>query len=209
MAASLPLNMGSRFTTDTLRRDLSLLQDPLSAAPFRGKMDAESPHRLLRGELQPLRAVQVTRAMGGKLTDLIWTTWAGVFLISGRVRELMQHNKVSGWTTYAVQVFDADGTEIEGYHGFAVTGRCGPFDPDRSELVTKPPPTPQGRPALFRRGLVFDLDTWDGSDVFCPSIEGYKHVICVDRVRKLLAREKVTNVRWERLSEYEVLVKTL
>jgi hypothetical protein len=189
--------------------NLYLLADPLSEAPFRGAIRIENPPRLLRGELIPEEPIQVLRAMGGKLTDLIWTTWAGVFLISDRVREMLESAQVTGWATYPVVVFDANGAAVPSYHGFAVTGRCGLFDPERSQLVTKPPPTPRGRPALVRRGLCFDHSTWDGSDVFCSADEGSTIVVCADRARKLLAKHRVTNVRWQKLSDFEVLLKAL
>lgn len=143
--------------------------------------------------------------MGGRPQDFIWTTWAGVFLISDRVRQLLEEEQITGWLTYAVELTDRQEGALSGYFGFAVTGRCGPFLPKKSEVVIKPPPVPGGRSAAHRRGLFFDPSTWDGSDIFC-SEDGTGFVVATKRVVELVDRSRITNVAFETLADYETLI---
>jgi hypothetical protein len=201
--------MDSKSTTRAFPgfENLFRLTDILANPPFRGEMSIEKPFRLLRGELSPAAPVRVKHAMGGKPGDLIWTTWAAVFLIAERVRKLLEDAHVTGWKTYPVEVTDRQKAIVPGYHGFAVTGRCGAFDPSKSQIVIKPAPVPRGRASPFRRGLYFDPATWDGSDVFC-SDDGSGTVVVTPRVQELFRRNKLTNVRFQRLTDFEVLVAT-
>ncbi len=147
----------------------------------------------------------VEHAMGGKPSDFIWTTFVTPKLISDRVAALLHEAKVAGWSTYPVRVVGKDSLEIEGFHGLAVSGRCGPIDPTLSELFLKPPPVPQGKACWHRKGLFFEPRSWDGSDIFAPS-GGGGFVFVVDRVKRLFEKAKVRNVKLTRLTEYEVLV---
>lgn len=196
--------MGSRSTSDGFPgfENLFDLKDPLSNPPFRGKVLTDQPAVLLRAEYSPAEPVRVEHAMGGRPFDLIWTTYAALFLVSDRVRVLLENEGITGWRTYPVEVTDRGGVLIPGYHGFAVTGRCGPFDPSRSQMIIKPAPVPRGRAAPYRRGLFFDPSTWDGSDVFC-SENGWLFVVVTQRVRDLFQRQKVRNVRFQRLVDVE------
>lgn len=139
---------------------------------------------------------------GGRPSDLIWTTFAGLFLVSDRLRELLESEGITGWKTYPVEVTDRSGEVYPGYHGLAVTGRCGPFDLSKSQMIIKPPPVSQGRAAPYHRGLFFDPATWDGSDVFC-SENGWLSVIVTRKVHDLARRHKVRNVEFARLIDYE------
>jgi hypothetical protein len=183
---------------------LFLITDPLSNAPFRGKLLAEAPVRLLRGELSTSRPVRVEHAMGGQLKDVIWTTWAGVFLVEQRVCDLLRRSGISGWTTYEVEVTDQRGLPVSGYSGFAVTGRCGPIDHPRAELFLKASPVPHGKATWFRKGLFLEPDSWDGSDLFCPD-DTSTFVVATERTRRLLEKSKVRNLSFKALSAYEVM----
>jgi hypothetical protein len=92
-----------------------------------------------------------------------------------------------------------DGSELPGYHGLAVTGRCGPIDDSLSDEVVLPPPVPRGRARRALRGICFDSATWDGSDVFTP--EGYTASFVVERVKTAVEAAGITNVEFARLSE--------
>lgn len=196
--------MDSKSTSDSFPgfEELYRLSDPLSNPPFRGDALTDQPAELLRAECSPAEPVRVAHAMGGRPFDLIWTTYAGLFLISSRVRDLLENEGITGWRTYPVEVTGRQGAVIPGYHGFAVTGRCGPFDLSKSQMIIKPPPVPRGRAAPYHRGLFFEPSTWDGSDVFC-SENGWLTVIVTRKVHDLFRRYKVRNVEFERLIDYE------
>lgn len=155
-----------------------------------------------RGDVRPAKPLSFHRCEGYHATDLIGTTH-GLFLISDRVVDALQRGAFTGWTTYAVEVRGPGGRHIRGYHGLAVTGRCGPLDESRSEkAILRPPPGGQAMPGL--RGVYFDLGTWDGSDIFAP--EGTTATFVVERVKTALQAIKVTNMKFDDLTKVEQLM---
>ena len=157
------------------------------------------PYALTRAEIEPSEAICFHHDEGRRLYDLVGTTWAVLDLVSDRVTSVLADNGFTGWTTYPVAIYDDRGDAIPGYHGLAVTGRCGPIDERLSPVVTLPPAVPEGEAQPHRIGLRFHPETWDGSDVFTP--EGTAHVFVAQRVRDALVEAKVTNMTLRPLTE--------
>ena len=167
-----------------------------------GSQDAIANYfALARGEDRPVEPIDFVRASGGKPHDLIGTTYAILELISPRFQAVLKEHGFSGWTTFPVRVILGDGSELDGYEGLAVIGRCGAIDDDLSEKVMLPPPVPEGRARPGLRGLCFPPKSWDGSDIFTP--EGFAAIYVVERVKEALEEARVTNVAFERLTEIE------
>lgn len=131
-------------------------------------------------------------------SDFILTTIAIPHLVSQRVIDVFRKSQFSGWTTYAVNLSGADGKPIAGYHGLAITGRCGALDKMKSLPVLKKFPA---RMSNVYRGLYFEPDTWDGSDFFAPAKGG--HIFVTERVRNALQQIKATNVSFTSMDEIE------
>jgi hypothetical protein len=199
--------MASQSTTDPFPgfENLFELQDPVANPPFRADILFDKPFRLLRAETSPTEPVRVAHAMGGRPQDFIWTTYGSVFLVSERVCKLLENARVSGWKTYPVEVIDRVGAIVPGFYGFAVTGRCGSIDPSMSHYYQKLAPVQHGKACWHRKGLYFEPRSWDGSEIFCPSGRG-GYVFVVERVKQLIEKAKVRNVKLGRLSEDEALV---
>lgn len=178
------------------------LRDPeASAEQYRGAAWWNVVERVFRGEHR-LSAPIVFHPMkhGGGSTpyDLMGTTFPPLLLISDRVVSVLRG--FSGWTTYPVEVHGKKGERIPGYHGLAVTGRCGPIDYTQSTPRVCEPPAPQGRRSRQWFGLCFDPRTWDGSDVFVP--EGTSIKVVVEAVKQALEKAKITNADFIPLTEY-------
>lgn len=139
---------------------------------------------------------------GGSPRDVVATGYAALDLFSDRVIQVLRDGGFTGWTTYPVEIYGKNGVRIDGYHGFAVTGRCGPVDWSKGKKVRKPPPVPQGQGYDAWMGLYFDPYSWDGSDVFMPE-GGATCNIVVERVKLVLEKAKVTNIRFKPLTEFE------
>ena len=161
----------------------------------------ERPEALTRAEAMPQVPVRFEHSSGKRPLDLMGTTWAVVDLVSDRFVAALENRGLTGWTTYPVAVSDADGRPLSGYHGLAVTGRCGPIDDALSPRVILPPPVPEGRTAEGRRGLLFELGSWDGTDVFCSPRRAT--IFVSNRVVDALTADAITNVEFRRTTDIE------
>jgi len=159
------------------------------------------PFAVLGNEEKPTRAIRFDfHYSGGEIVhDLIWTGWL-LPLVSTRVLSTLRQMNITGWTTYSVELYDKRGKPIPGYHGLAITGRCGAIDRSRSRKV-RHPIMPGTSPADFWQGLFFKDDRWDGSDIFLP--EGTGHKFVTQRVKNALESLKIPNIMFERLDVHE------
>lgn len=138
-----------------------------------------------------------TRHSGKDCTDVLWSTMVHLFCTSSRLNQLLGQNKISGWTTYPVEVdFDLDDCEI---FGFSITGPELSYAPEYSETIRKAIP---GRSVYrtMQKGLFFDKSDWDGSDFFLVS--GF--VVGTQKVYELFKQATVRNVLFTPLSEVEI-----
>jgi hypothetical protein len=156
---------------------------------------------IARAESLPLQPLVCRHHMGGKPRDLVGTSYATLDLLSDRVIQIFRDGGYTGWTTFPVEMFGKRGERIEGYHGFAVTGRCGPVIWAKGKKVRKPPRVPWGQSYDAWAGMYFDPDSWDGSDIFVPEATAY--TIVVEKVMLALTKAKVTNIKFEPLTEFE------
>lgn len=197
--------MGSKSTSKELPGfdKVFYLGSTGSSRPFRGSINltSEETFSLTRAEMQPSHPITVEWAMGSaKPGDVIWTTMAVVVIISDKVVQLLRSHGFTGWSLYDVSVQDKQGHLIPGYSGLAITGRCGKIDYTRTVVVPRVYPA-----GIFPigKGLLFDPESWDGSDLFMPADNvGYKFM--VDRVKKAFERAKIRNVSFTPLDQFEV-----
>ncbi len=173
-----------------------------SSRAFRGDVAVETDAiALTRAEMQPSPPIKVTWAMGGaKPGDVTWTTMGTMVIVSDSLIQLLRSHGFTGWSLYEVSVHDKQGQLLPGYSGLAITGRCGKIDYSRTIKV------PRIRPAgIFPvgKGLFFDPESWDGSDLFMPAEHvGYKFM--VGEVKKAFERAKIRNVHFTPLDQFEV-----
>ncbi len=96
--------------------------------------------------------------------------------------------------------------EIKAYHGFSVTGKCGPIDYGKSEIIEKR--IGPGKPLIkYYKGTYIGLDKWDGNDFFIP--EETIKIVVTKSVRDILRRSKLTNVCLKNLSDSEISESTV
>jgi len=158
-------------------------------------------HRLIQGVYNGISfPIIFKQDYGKKLEDVLDTGWASLFLISDKLKVVLEESAFTGWKTFAVKVLDKKGQEIQGYHGLSITGKCGKIDYSKSEIIEKRlvPNAPLGK---YYRGLHIGLGEWDGSDFFLP--EKYFGIIITSRAAEVLKKNKLTNIRLENLAEIE------
>ena len=140
-----------------------------------------------------------------KPLDMLDTGSGCLYLISDRMRKILEENQLTGWNVFSIKLLEKN-NEIPGYHGFSVLGRCGQIDYSKSEIIYK---------QMFEwsplkkhyKGEHFDLDQWDGSDFFVP--KGTSETIVTSKVADVLEKNKITNLRLTPLSDVEISESSL
>ena len=185
------------------------LRDPLSSRFIRlGSLDDElltheETHGLARGQLKPQTPIRLVSAQGSKLADILWSGYVEIFCVSERVIHLLTQGQISGWSTYPVELHDSNGDVMSGYRGFAVTGGECERDRSRSSVVAKPAPSPKGKAHDVYKGLYFQENQWDGSDMFWIRNRG---IVVTENVYQILKEAHVTNVELIALKNVEIRV---
>jgi hypothetical protein len=136
---------------------------------------------------------------GKKLCDILDTGYASLFLISDRLKAILEENKLTGWKVYPIKLYDKKNNEIFGYSGFSITGRCSPPSYAESEIIEKQY-VPTGPICKLYKGMT--INNWDGSDFFLP--EGTLHIIVSKKAADILKENKITNLDLENLAELEI-----
>jgi hypothetical protein len=90
---------------------------------------------------------------------------------------------------------------VNGYSGISILGRAAGIDSSCSERVLKPKVVDTGPRQPGFRGIYFEDDWWDGSDIFTVNNSGY--LFCKSRVKDAISTLKPTNMEFTRLVEYE------
>lgn len=136
---------------------------------------------------------------GKKLTDILDTGWPCSYLISAKLKDILEKNGFTGWVTFPIQLFDKKSNEIFGYHGFSVVGKCARIDYKKSKIIEKRL-IPTGPICQYYQGI--EVDEWDGSDFFSPDRNSSIYV--TQRVAIALKNNKITNLRLEDVAEEEI-----
>ena len=166
--------------------------------------DIKDQYALIRREYIPTEPIIYEYHSGGEPRDLIGTTLPPLKLLSNRVFDLFQENQFTGWATYPIDLYSKKNERITGYQGFSVPGRCGKIDESLSKREWRGPAVPGGARYKVWVGVYFDLNTWDGSDIFVPASSGL--VIVTERVKTAIEKAKLKNISFERLTEIEQLM---
>ena len=177
------------------------LEDPFFDYAYRigsRDHDAQQALELFWGIFNPTKPVIYKAYQGGKAADFLWG-WFGV-CVSTKIIDLLTTNKLEGWTTYPVEVYDRAERLLPGYHGFAVTSYAGERQIERSPIVESRPLFPGGKTGLIYKGIFFDEALWNGSDVFRV---GNGIIVVTQKVRDILTINKIRNIGLVRLSEHE------
>lgn len=152
----------------------------------------------LKGELHPGSHFTFKRNMGKNPFDLIIGASPLIYLVSEKVVQLFLENKITGWLSYSTKIA-TENFSSNSYKLLGIKGRCG--DVNYGEKILKPFGINTGVEKFKRIGISFDLNSWDGSDIFLANGRGYKFV--TERVKNLLEQENVTNFVFEDIETFE------
>ena len=184
------------------------LDDPLATRPLRlsilklsNWVTGDYAWELFRGRVSLDRPLKLSIHSGGQVTHFLWSAFPPIGCISTYVVELFQANRVTGWSTYPVEVYGRKGELIPGYHGFSVIGGECRRDRSRSQIFIRQA-VPEGEPYGVYKGLYFYEEDWDGSDIFIVS--GFGGTVVTEKVFKILDKVKSKNVMLTPLPEVEI-----
>ncbi len=138
---------------------------------------------------------------GKKLADILGAGHASLYLVSDRMKTILEDHQITGWKTFPIKLYDKKKNEILGYHGFSVTGRCGPIHDELAEIVDRQS-VPNGPIYQVYKGVYVGLDKWDGADFFIPDETTF--FIVTKKLKTLLEDNKITNLEFNNLMEIEI-----
>jgi hypothetical protein len=157
-------------------------------------------HKLIKGDYTEIDfPVIFKQKHGDKLLDLLDTGCVGLFLISDKLKMVLEENHLTGWETFSVKISDKNDNLIPGYHGLSITGRCESTSFDQSNIIEKQLVS-TGPICKYYRGI--SINQWDGSDLFSP--EKKYQTFITQKTANLLKKNKITNLQLENTAEYEV-----
>ena len=178
------------------------LVEPGAGRQFRASLDMSHSEALavLSGDPPDNSPIGARWAMGASSPgDVVWTTSALPLLISERLVRRLREARYSGWEVTPVSLLGKKGEPLPPYFFLQLNGRCGPIDYRQSRRINKTYP---GGVFPAWRGLYFDPNTWDGSDLFMAEGTGFKFV--VEAVRETLVACLVKNLLFESLEDVEL-----
>jgi len=123
-----------------------------------------------------------------------------LYIVSGKVLDVLKEYRFSGYDTYSVDVTGGRGDKLS-YHGLVFLGKGGHILPSESGVKYGPKRPDGSRCIMKMERLVFDLDQWDGSDFFYVE-EFPRGGIITGRVYDAFKKHKITNCEFIPLDEY-------
>jgi len=160
---------------------------------------------LLEGNYEGIKFPIVFRhEYGRKLADILDTGWPSLYLISDKMKAVLEQNKLTGWKSYTIELVDKKGNQITGYHGFSVTGRCTSTSFAKSQIINKQF-VENGPICKFYKGM--SIDGWDGTDFFSPENKGW--IFVTKNAFEKLKQNKLTNVCLKNLADIEVDIRNI
>jgi hypothetical protein len=160
-------------------------------------------YKLIKGNYTEINfPIIFKQKYGHKLLDIIDTGCVGLFLISDKLKTVLENNSLTGWKIFSIEVYDKKDNLVLGYHGLSVTGRCESASFNQSKIIEKQFIS-TGPICKYYKGI--SITQWDGTDFFSPKTK-YQTFI-TQKAANLLKKNKITNMQIENITEYEVDIR--
>ena len=179
--------------------DSKLVLSTVHASPQSLKNEGNEELELIRGNYQNINFPIIFKQTDGKkFTDILDTGFPNLYLISSRMKKILEENNLTGWKTYPIIFYDKKGNEVLDYHGFSITGRCLELSYNKSRIGEKRR-VPTGPICQFYKGAT--INGWEGADFFMPQVTG--HMLISKRAANLLVKEKISNLFIQNIADTE------
>ncbi|MCC6762943.1 MAG: hypothetical protein IT252_17105 [Chitinophagaceae bacterium] len=194
------MEKGIFFAMKSKSQDNSFRADPIFSDYPSNRRDFAD--KLAEGILDSFHfPIKFVQDRGKRLYDFLNTSWVGMYLVSSKFRDVLLENNVTGWCSYDIELYDKKGEPVLGYYGFAVNGRVGETTFSEDTLIERRI-VPTGPLCSFYIGKFFDINLWDGSEIFLSP--NSREIYCTKRVADLLTETKCTHLYFEDITEIQV-----
>lgn len=130
---------------------------------------------------------------GKRMRDLLDMRYTGShFLISDRLKSILEENRFTGWKCYPIELYDKKGNPISGYSGFTVTGRGGRLYYSFNK----------GWDTIGEDYLGWNPACWDGSDFF--RFDNTRHLLVTEKVMTVMKKNRVDAVDYFSLGDSHI-----
>lgn len=183
-----------------------VVEDPASKKSYRGQIVNEpgSAFELLRAEYKTDHLDIMHLEGSNEPGSLFWNMVNEPFCVSQELAFTLREAGITGWTVTPANLLTKSGDRMPGnYSAVSVTGRANAVDYLKTDIVFRQ--FPGGQFPHFK-GLYFDPESWDGTDIFMerPDEEGKSTAIIfvtkkfVDTFKK----NKVKNIGFVNFNDY-------
>ena len=115
---------------------------------------------------KPEKFIQMPSAAETK-KGLILNGYANFHLFHKSLIEAFKESGFTGWSAYPVSLYCKNGDIDKDYYAFSITGKAGDFDINKCEKAEiRKNDGSYWWIHRYYKGVYFDPETWDGSDVF-------------------------------------------
>jgi hypothetical protein len=156
-------------------------------------------YKFTRGELQVDSPIPFDWVNGNKFYDAIPCN-VGEHLLHNRLFELLTRERITGFDSIPAAISFKDKV-IDDYSCLIVTGRVLVEDYYKGEIIDKGPIVPGGSSVIIKKGIYFDENSWDHSDIFL--LEETLYVIVTQKVKDLIDKLNLTNILLTDIAESE------
>jgi hypothetical protein len=183
-----------------------VVEDPVSTKNYRGKIinQFEKNGNLLRNEYK-VSHLDIKHMEGSSEPGILfWNSVTEPFCISQSLLDILQQNKITGWSTIPVKVLTkSGGNTIDNFFALTVTGRADPINYLQTDIVFKQ--FPGGQFPHFK-GIYFVPESWDGSDIFMERTDSdgksSAFIYVTKKFVDTFKKNKVKNIRFVNFNDY-------
>ncbi len=143
---------------------------------------------------------------GSEPSNVFWNQICEPFCVSDTIVSLLNNNNIRGWDKIPARVRNKSGDLLkDNYFALTVNGRIKMIDYLKSDIIIKQMP---GGLFPYFKGLYFDPEFWDISDIF---MEQYNYVgkatafvFVTKKIVDIFKKNKITNIRFINFNDYEI-----
>lgn len=176
--------------------DLSISDNNSNICFKCNEIDYDMSLRILFGEVDKSNKIFPFSYYGGnKFTDIL-RPYGFVYLISGKLQRILDENEITGFKLYDAELHLSNSEIKTDYKILGITGRCNDSSKEHYDIIPVQNTYSGNWSNYYTNKKIYG---WDGSDIFMASNTLFIFISL--RLRKILLREKISNIQIESLKD--------